>query len=385
MSFYVPPENSAKPNESRPASILSDYEPSELSAKQKQIQMNESNQRRPASTSSDYEPSESSAKQKQIQMNECNQRHSAPFLSDYVPTECSQSEYSPSEAPNYQPAIPPIPEEKEEEAYRRSDALGLQATHNYARQRRALSSLSDYAESEVPSQPQFQPQPQFQSQHHVQPAQIHPDDLIKAQYRQRPPISAKTRQPDKLYNTDCGVPYLGAGAVGKRDDIRFNALWNSEAARIIRIIILIYFYRNNTIAGKYELPLAAIKQIHCTELIDYKISISELYKRYLVHLGYLSQRQADNYNFWKLESAERRRWTRHLEKVGKSRDVVGMLWRLGEERGKEFLQLIHSPMTLSFVQTVNAVHDIMALWNSIFESDTYIDNDLAKMTKFNHC
>ena len=313
------------------------------------------------SSASDYPLSQYIQSASEYQPSEYFESASEYQPSEYVPSE-SPSHYAPIQpASNYRHTITPIPEENEQ-------AQQPSIPHNESHNNLATPSG-----------------PQYQQQHHVQPAQIHPNDTIKAGYRQRPPISAKTRQPSKLYNTEYGVPYLGVGAVPKRDEILFNKLWESETARIMRIIIVIYFWRANTITGKHQLPIEAVKQIHSAELLDYKIALSELYKRYLINRGHLTQKQADNYNFWNLEPAERRRWAQHLEKAGRCRDPVGKLWHLGEENGKEYLQLVHGPMCRSFVQSINAVHDIVAMWKSIFEGDTYIEYDLAKTSAFYHC
>ena len=292
--------------------------------------------------------------------------------SEYIETasEYAQSEYIES-ASEYGPP-------QSTSHYRVSQYAPIQPASNYRHTIATIPEETEAAHQQLITQNNTPQRPPAQPQQ----AQTYP---IKDAYTQRPPISDKTRQPAKLYNTDCGVKYLGVGAVFKKDLMRFNKLWQSETACIMRLILVIYFWRNNTITGKHQLPLSAVQQIHSSKLTQYKIPTSELYKRYLIHNGHLTQRQADSYNFWNLEPQERRNWARHLERAGKCRDLVGVLWRLGEENGREYLQLVDGPICRSFVQSINSVHDIVAMWGLIFDGDTYIDYDLAKITRFHHC
>ena len=174
----------------------------------------------------------------------------------------------------------------------------------------------------------------------------------KEQCYEQPP--ATIRQPAKLYNRDCGVPYKSVGAVVKADAILFHQLMTSEQMVVMQVLGAMYHYRMNTIPARNKLSKGAIRGIFGCGIMEFQYSLNELYKRLAMRKGVIGGRSIGNYNFWLLPAEEMDRFRKWLQKIGSWNAGVGKekytLWTLGRDNdGKLFLKLKFNHITLNFL------------------------------------
>ena len=219
------------------------------------------------------------------------------------------------------------------------------------------------------SRPQHPPQP---------PLQLSP-------YEQPPPITA--REPEILYNGDVGGHYKGVGCLTKA---RHNKLMNwmiSPQWQLFSVMATMYFFRNNTIHNAKHLTPAQIRGIFSTEITKWHFSLECVWKRLLMRQGHITKETAHRYKIFALAPSELftfRDWMREIgtfERGGKPFE----LFEFGaDETGKEFVRIRATHVTLTYIQTINAVHDALAQFEDLYLGDEYL-RWVPYAPFYNHC
>ena len=175
---------------------------------------------------------------------------------------------------------------------------------------------------------------------------------------------ASSRQPNPLYNKNVGGVYQSCGKITKKAIYTLNTLLNGIHFEMMSILCTMYHNRNNTIPNESAFGRNQIKGIFSCELINYKFSVNELYKRYCMRRNCLDKK-AELYDFWALSETELDFFIRWLRKIGRISCSDEDLWivSMGMEN-KWYLQLWSNSYTLALVQTINSLHDSLRLMES---------------------
>lgn len=178
------------------------------------------------------------------------------------------------------------------------------------------------------------------------------------------------REPDKLYNKECGVRYKSCGKITKRSISSMTAFLHTEVYGLFSILCTIFHQRNNTIEyrAKEVHPndnderAIKIRAIFNCNLIDYRFSVNEIYKRYCMRKGVITKN--GHFNFWNLSTKELTRWRQWLEQLGFIHHLNEHLWTISLGKyGKWFLKFTDSKLALAIIQSINALHDSLVVLN----------------------
>ena len=199
-------------------------------------------------------------------------------------------------------------------------------------------------------------------------------EIMPAEYEIVPP--ARSRAPTNLLNKDCGARYRSCGKITRKGLNFLNIFLNTELYVLCTVLCTIYHNRNNTIQKSSSKDTisdkdrkAKIKAIFNCTIYNYRFSVNEIYKRYLIRKGAIRKLDQAEYNFWNLSEKERKKWTDWLVNMGKVKKVNKALWivRSGKDN-KWFLKFTDSTLALAIIQTTNALHDSLVILNKASHS-----------------
>ena len=124
-----------------------------------------------------------------------------------------------------------------------------------------------------------------------------------------------------------------------------------------------YYNRKNLIYGPRQRSKAQIKAIFETALLDFKFSVNELYKRYLLRKSDLGHNKVEDFDWWALPVHELQRFKDHLLDLG---NADYNLFSFGADaNGNMYVQLAKNPVTLCYIQMINGLYDALQQWNLV--------------------
>ena len=187
---------------------------------------------------------------------------------------------------------------------------------------------------------------------------------------------ATSQLPECLHNTNCGAVYKSCGKVTKKGTRMFVEFLQTETFVMCSVLCTIYHNRNNTIQNANALPRGAIRGIFNCDLLNYRFSVNEIYKRYCMRKGHLGGSDQSHFNFWKLSQVELRDFTKWLDTLGFTA-ITGkgglFLWHCERSAdNKYFLKIHDNRFTLAVVQAINSFHDIIKVWNDTDDFQDWI-------------
>lgn len=191
-------------------------------------------------------------------------------------------------------------------------------------------------------------------QHGVPPADHCPTGL-KNKSQKYKPYQACTDFPRKMYEAALG--FLG-----------------SETAVILSVIMTSYRSRYNSIAHAHHCSAEEINHLYSTYLVDYKMPLHELLKRYLIRTGALTQDQANCMAFDDLaDNGEAlTNFSKHVSKAGyiDYRGKMEMLFMVNMDPhdGKRHVMLAQNACIKRFVQLMNSIGDAISQWDREFKA-----------------
>ena len=184
---------------------------------------------------------------------------------------------------------------------------------------------------------------------------------------------AGSREPQKLHNKKAGGEYKSCGMISKKCIHLLHVFLNTEIFCMMTILCNIFHSRNNTIDQEMAKVDNTIKGIFSCDLIQYKFSLNEVYKRYVMRKGYLRGADAAEFNFWFLDDDIIKDWNFWLLELGWVNCVRDTLWNIDQTAdGKWFLQLNHNELTLALVQTINSLYDSISLIGGLANWDEWL-------------
>ena len=273
-----------------------------------------------------------------------NEDQKADVQSEYSPSIApAQSEYALSECGSL-PPLPPLPQSQQSQQPQQPSGSTKRAAPKF--------------------QPSLPPIPSDQAiKSQSAKPQMGPDQSVAAPYYQQPP--AGNREPEILYNKECGATYKAVGSL-KRVYVKFfRDLIGSVLWEVFTVLCIIYTSRHNTIPGPNQLSRAAIRGIFSCDITEYRFPIAEVYKRLAMRLGCLGihNKNVNFLNFWRLTYGEIMRINNHLRNISSFQDIE--LFTFGQDDdGKYFMQIKANDFTLNLVQMINALHDSMKAWEN---------------------
>ena len=190
------------------------------------------------------------------------------------------------------------------------------------------------------------------------PPHTKPQRINTAAFYLPPPTTA--RQPRHLYNQDCGSEYLSIGQIGKFERDLMWRISMSEQFEVLSLLSCMYRNRKNLIHGPNQRSKAEIAAIFSTTLMDFKFSLNELYKRYMMRKAALGKNKAEDFDWWALPVPELQRFKQHLLALG---NADYNLFSFGvSDDGKMYLQLARNQVTLNYIQMINGLYDSFQQW-----------------------
>ena len=193
------------------------------------------------------------------------------------------------------------------------------------------------------------------------------------------------REPAKLYNKECGVCYKSCGKITKRSISSVTAFLHTEVYVLFTILCTIFHQRNNTIEYKSKKVhpndnderAIKIRAIFNCNLIDYRFSVNEIYKRYCMRKGVIKKNDQGKYNFWNLSAKEVTHWTQWLKQMGFIHHLNEHLWTISLGKyGKWFLKFTDSKLALAIIQSINALHDsLVVLGQAVSTKEMHLSFD----------
>lgn len=199
-------------------------------------------------------------------------------------------------------------------------------------------------------------------------------------------VPAGERLPELLFNQDKGGTYKSCGMVTKKNIYGLHTFLNTEVFALMSILCNIYHSRNNTIDQEMIRNKNTVRGIFSCDLVNYKFSLNEVYKRYAMRKNYLGGADAGEFNFWYLEHDEIDKWKSWLLELGWMRCVRDALWIMDKtDDGKWFLQLKHNKLTLALIQTMNSLYDIISVIDGIANWERWVDYEKNGRSRFRPC